>query len=221
MESLRIALLTYSTKPRGGVVHTLSLAEELASLKHRVHIYTLSTGEGFFRPVSVPHTLIPCPPVDYENIDEKIKDYIRIYTEYLSSTQEDYDIYHAEDCISANALFNLRKEGLIKFFVRTVHHLDDFTSESLINCQLRSILEPDYLIVVSKFWEKELRSRYSLSSALIHNGVDVERFEFRENNRGFSKEKAKKDFSVSDSKVILSIGGIEPRKKHVDRTQGI
>jgi len=27
---LRIALLTYSTKPRGGVVHTLALAEALA-----------------------------------------------------------------------------------------------------------------------------------------------------------------------------------------------
>ena len=28
---MRIALLTYSTKPRGGVVHTLALAEALAA----------------------------------------------------------------------------------------------------------------------------------------------------------------------------------------------
>ena len=27
---MRVALLTYSTKPRGGVVHTLALAEALA-----------------------------------------------------------------------------------------------------------------------------------------------------------------------------------------------
>jgi len=127
----------------------------------------------------------------------------------MASIKEDYDVYHAEDCISANALFELRSRGLIRFFVRTVHHIDDFTSESLINCQSRSILEPDYLIVVSKFWEKELRSRYSLNPTLIHNGVDVARFKTQER---ISKEKAKDGFSVSGCKVMLSIGGIEPRK---------
>ena len=83
MKSLKIALFTYSTKPRGGVVHTLRLAEELARLKHEVHVYTLSTGNGFYRHVDVPHTLIPCPAADYPSIDEKIENYIRIYYEYL------------------------------------------------------------------------------------------------------------------------------------------
>ena len=31
-ESLRIALFTYSTKPRGGVVHTLELAEHMHNM---------------------------------------------------------------------------------------------------------------------------------------------------------------------------------------------
>lgn len=210
MESLRIALFTYSTKPRGGVAHTLSLAEGLACLKNQVHVYALSTEGGFFRPVSVPFTLIPCPRADYKNIDEKIEDYIRIYSEYLASMKESYDIYHAEDCISANALLNLRNSGLIKFFVRTVHHIDDFTSKSLVECQLRSILKPDYLIVVSEFWERELRSRYSLNPVVINNGVDIEKFNIREVEE--PKEKAKENFSVNGCKVMLSIGGIEPRK---------
>jgi glycosyltransferase-like protein len=209
MESLKIALLTYSTKPRGGVVHTLNLAERLVLLNHRVHIYALSGGEGFFRPVGVPHTLIPCPVVAGEDIDDKVRRYIRIYSEYMASIREDYDIYHAQDCISANALFEIRSRGLIRFFVRTVHHIDDFTSESLIDCQLRSIVEPDYLIVVSRFWERELRSRYSLNSTLIYNGVDLERF--RANEKA-SKEEAKGDFSLKGYNVMLSIGGIEPRK---------
>lgn len=209
MKSLKIALLTYSTKPRGGVVHTLNLAEELSRLKHRVHVYALSAGEGFFRQIGVPHTLIPCPTPQEETIDEKVERYINTYSDFLLSASKDYDIYHAEDCISANALLNLRRQDLIKFFVRTVHHLDDFTSQSLIDCQLRSIIEPDYLIAVSRFWEKELRYRYSLPPTLIHNGVDIEKFKIQE---GSSKEKAKKDFSVSRCKVILSIGGIEPRK---------
>jgi len=210
MKSLRIALFTYSTKPRGGVVHTLNLAEELARLGHQVHIYALSTGEGFFRTVSVPYTLIPCAIVANESIDEKVKRYISIYTEHLSSIRENYDIYHAEDCISANVLFELRSRNLIKFFARTVHHLDDFTSRSLIDCQLKSILEPDYIIVVSRFWEKELRSRYSLNPTVINNGVDIKRFK-NQGDEGI-KERAKNSFSVNGNNVMLSIGGIEPRK---------
>ena len=218
MKSLKIALFTYSTKPRGGVVHTLSLAEELARLGHQVHIYALSTGEGFFRTISVPYKFIPCAIVANESIDDKVKRYINTYIDYLSSVREHYDIYHAEDCISANMLCELRNRGLIKFFVRTVHHMDDFTSKSLIDCQLKSILEPDYVIVVSRFWEKELRSRYSLNPTVINNGVDIKRFK-NQGDEGI-KERAKNSFSVSGSStrlttgcnVMLSIGGIEPRK---------
>ena len=211
VKSLKIALFTYSTKPRGGVVHTLRLAEELIDLKHEVHVYTLSTGNGFYRHVGVPHTLIPCPPADYASIDEKIESYIRIYYEYLSSLNHLYDIYHAEDCISANALLELRDKGFIKSFVRTVHHLDDFTSKSLIDCQANSIVKPDYVMVVSRYWERELRALYSLNTVLTHNGVDVDRYN---KNRGdeHSKELAKSKFSVNGYRVILSIGGIEPRK---------
>ncbi len=211
MEPLKIALFTYSTKPRGGVVHTLRLAEELTSLNHKVHVYTLSTGNGFYRDPDVPHTLIPCPVIDYPSIDEKIESYIRIYYEYLASIKDSYDIYHAEDCISANALLELRDNGFIKSFVRTVHHLDDFKSESLIECQSNSVLRPDYVMVVSRYWERELRSLYSLNTILAHNGVDVERFSKAKGDK-YSRELAKNRFSVSGYRVILSIGGIEPRK---------
>ena len=50
---MKVALLTYSSKPRGGVVHTLALAEALAALGQDVTVLTLGRGgdEGFFRPV--------------------------------------------------------------------------------------------------------------------------------------------------------------------------
>jgi glycosyltransferase-like protein len=143
-------------------------------------------------------------------MDEKVKRYIGTYSDTLAFIKENYDIYHAEDCISANTLLELRRRGLIKFFIRTVHHIDDFTSQSLIDCQLKSILEPDHIIVVSRFWEKELRSKYSLNPTVINNGVDVEKFKIPEVEG--VKEKAKESFSVSGCNVILSIGGIEPRK---------
>jgi len=210
MKSLDVALLTYSTKPRGGVVHTLSLAESLARLGLSVRVYSLSSGEKFFRDVHVPHTLIPCPKKEYAGMDEKIRDYINIYTEYLSSHGCTHDIFHAEDCISANALLNLRERGLIGSFARTVHHIDDFTSESLIECQMKSILEPDYVITVSRAWERELSSAYSIRSTVIRNGVDTRRF--RPLADEDSKETYKEKFSLGGSRVMLSIGGIEPRK---------
>ena len=212
MKQLRIALLTYSTKPRGGVTHTINLAESLARLGHDVHVYALSTGKGFPSEVGVPHTLIQCPVKEYWGIDEKITDYIDTYTSYLAAEGLDYDILHAEDCISANALLNLREKGLIDSYVRTVHHVDDFTSACLIECQDKSLRKPDYLIAVSEHWKKELETKYSLESEVINNGVD---YGIYSSVRGGDKESAKKEFGAEGAKVMLSIGGIEPRKNTI------
>jgi glycosyltransferase-like protein len=97
--------------------------------------------------------------------------------------------------------------------VRTVHHLDDFKSASLIDCQLKSIVKPDYVIAVSKFWERELSEKYSLNPRVINNGVSMKNF--TENHDTKTKENAKKSFNVDGAKVILSIGGIEPRKNTI------
>lgn len=208
----KIALLTYSTKPRGGVAHTLSLAEGLQELGRDVHVYALATGKDFFRRVQVPYTLIPCPQTDYKSMDEKVRSYIDIYTRFLSEAADEYDLFHAQDCISANALFHLREKGLIEHYVRTVHHIDDFTSESLIECQLKSIAEPDYVVAVSKLWERELKEKYSIDSVVINNGVSMGNFAQTD---AASKNEAKKSFNIEDSRVILSIGGIEPRKNTI------
>lgn len=213
MKPLKIALLTYSTKPRGGVTHTINLAESLARLKHEVHVYALSSGNDFSEEVKIHYSLIPCLDREYESIDDKIKDYIRIYTNHMAGANLDYDIVHAEDCISANALLNLREMGLVEFYIRTVHHIDDFTSESLIECQRKSIIKPDYIISVSRLWDNELRSKYSLSSTVINNGVDFNRF--NTTRSAGSKERAKERFSAGGCRVVLSIGGIEPRKNTV------
>ncbi|MCL4245240.1 MAG: MSMEG_0565 family glycosyltransferase [Candidatus Dadabacteria bacterium] len=213
MKRLRIALLTYSTKPRGGVTHTINLAESLARLGHEVHVYALSSGKRFPSEVGVPHTLIQCPVKEYWGIDEKITDYIDTYTSYLAAVSLDYDILHAEDCISANALLNLREKGLIDYYVRTVHHVDDFTSACLIECQDKSLREPDYLIAVSKHWKEELETKYSLESEVINNGVDYGTYSSVRG--GKRKESAKKEFGAEGAKVMLSIGGIEPRKNTI------
>jgi glycosyltransferase involved in cell wall biosynthesis len=177
--ALRITLFTYSTKPRGGVIHTLALAEHLQELGHAVHIFALGKDQtGFFRPTTVPFTLIPIGVLpDDIALDERITRYIQAYYDFLMAHQSrPFDIYHAQDCVSANALWRLRAEGRIPAFVRTVHHVDDFVSPSLIQCQNDSIYRPDQRIVVSRYWQRRLQAEFGVASEVIYNGVDLQRF---------------------------------------------
>ena len=51
----RIAILTHSTNPRGGVVHALALAEALCDLGHEAVVHGPDpTGRGFFREARCP-----------------------------------------------------------------------------------------------------------------------------------------------------------------------
>ncbi|MBH09769.1 MAG: glycosyl transferase [Candidatus Marinimicrobia bacterium] len=214
-ESLRIALLTYSTKPRGGVVHTLELAENLYKMGHQVHIFALGKDEqGFFRSTSFSFTLIPCEMgKKNESLDNRIECFIDTYFQFLiHHSHNPFDIYHAQDCVSANALWKASEKGLCSFFIRTIHHIDDFVTPRLIQCQNDSIYKPNYRIVVSEYWKDRLRSEFGLNSHRIYNGVNINRFrpptEIQRNN-------SKKKFGVIGKTVFLSIGGIEPRKNSI------
>ena len=214
-ESLRIALLTYSTKPRGGVVHTLELAEHLQKMGHQMHIFALGKDEqGFFRSTSFPFTLIPCKMGEQnESLDIRIERFIDTYFQFLiHHSNTPFDIYHAQDCVSANALWKASEKGLCSFFIRTIHHIDDFVTPRLIQCQNDSIYKPNYRIVVSEYWKDRLRSEFGLNSHRIYNGVNINRFrpptEIQRNN-------SKKKFGVIGKTVFLSIGGIEPRKNSI------
>src|SRR5690349_3230581 len=115
-DALRIALFTYSTKPRGGVIHTLALAEHLQALGHAVHVFALGKDQrGFFRPTTAPYTLVPFGILpDDMAMDEKIRRYIQSYYEFLLAHEaEPFDIYHVQDCVSANAVWRVREEGRI------------------------------------------------------------------------------------------------------------
>jgi glycosyltransferase-like protein len=210
-EALRIAIFTYSTKPRGGVIHTLALAEHLQELGHDVHIFALGKDQhSFFRPTTVPFTLIPFGVLsDDVGMDEKIKRYIESYYEFLIAHQsEPFDIYHVQDCVSANAVWRVRQEGRIGWFVRTVHHVDDFVSPSLIQCQNDSVYRPDYRIVVSRDWQRRLRDEFGVTSEVIYNGVD-RRFMPPDAAR---RAAARGELGLDDAFAFLNIGGIEPRK---------
>ena len=69
---MRIAMLTYSVKPRGGVVHALEVSEALARRGHAVELMTLGRpGEGLFRETALPVRIVRHVPIDAP-FDERI-----------------------------------------------------------------------------------------------------------------------------------------------------
>lgn len=73
---MKVALGTYSTRPRGGVVHTLALAEAMVELGAEVTVHAVapSPGEGFFRPIDprVDVRLASRARTAHEDVDSRV-----------------------------------------------------------------------------------------------------------------------------------------------------
>ena len=214
----RVALVTYSTKARGGVVHTLSLADAMAGRAMQVRVVALGNADqDFFRPVRAPYSLVPTsPPAD--TLEKRVFTSIDDLEAGLSTIAGEVDILHAQDCISARAAARVRDAGASVRVVRTVHHVDDFTTAALIDCQRKAIEEPDQLVVVSEDWRKQLRDDYGADAVVIHNGVDAGRFAPIDAAR---RDALRQRVGVADRFVFLSVGGIEPRKGSVFLVQAM
>jgi glycosyltransferase-like protein len=212
---LKIALFVYSTKPRGGVIHTLALANALHNLDHAVCVYALDKdGQGFDYPLQCSYQLVPAQPAP-PSTDELIAQRIQEFVAYLQQESQTYDIYHAQDCISANALLQLRDRHLIPHFVRTVHHIEDFQSPYLQACQERSIQFPDLCLCVSQYWQTQLQQHYCREARLVQNGIDTAQFM---ESKGSIAE-LKRQLGVGEGPIFLTVGGIEPRKNSIGLLQ--
>ena len=206
-----VGLVTYSVKPRGGVVHTLALAEALHAAGYPVRVIALGDpAAGFFRPVAAPYTIIAAPP-SLPTLEERVFANVDALAAGLGPLTAEFGILHTQDCISARAACRVRDgaAGPPPVVVRTVHHVDDFTTPSLIECQRQAILEPDRILVVSKHWRDLLRREYGTAAEVVHNGVDPARFQTAD--PGQAKE-LRLRAGAADRPLILSVGGIEPRK---------
>jgi glycosyltransferase-like protein len=209
---LRIALLTYSTKPRGSVVHTLELAEALHHLGHEVCVYALDKdGTGFDRPLACEYQLIPAQTAP-SDIDGLIKQRIQEFVAFLEASDRTYDCYHAQDCIGANALAILRQRGHLARVVRTVHHIEEYTSPYLQQCQDRSIRDPDLCLCVSAQWQAELYHRYHITAPRVINGLNSCRFSPIANG---AEGELKQRLGLVGTPIYLTVGGIEPRKNSI------
>jgi glycosyltransferase-like protein len=220
MSRLRIAMLTYSLRPRGGVVHALEVSEALARRGHRVELFALGRpGERFFREPAVPAHVVRHQAQGGE-FDERVWAMLAAYRDGLAAPLADggFDVIHAQDCLSASAALELRELGLVPHLIRTVHHVDDFGSRSLVECQERSIVAPDAVLCVSEPWVARLAAEFGVRAGLVVNGVDARRF--RPARNGAERRRDRDASGLDDRLAVLTVGGIEPRKGSLTLLEG-
>jgi len=214
-----VGIFTYSCKPRGSVVHAACLAEALKRRGVQVTLYALSkTGDEFFRPLSCELRLIPAGPAPSE-VDALIRQRIAEFRAGIRTLAMKHDICHAEDCLAAGALLAAKADLRGAALVRTVHHVEHFESAYLMECQARSVEFADLVLSVSQSTNRAVRGAFGREAPVIWNGVDLKRFAVRsaaEERRLRSRLELQ-----SGELLILSVGGVEPRKNSIVALQAV
>ncbi len=204
-----IGLFTYSTRPRGSVVHACYLAEALAERGHDVTLYALSkAGDRLYRELSCPVVYLEAAPAP-EGADALIAQRICEVARGIAEVRPRHAIYHAEDCLMASGLLEQRAALGPHPIVRTLHHLEAYESAYLRACQRRSILESDAVACVSRLSQRDVSQQLGRACPIIGNGVEVSRFAADPELESWARDR----FRVRvGERVVLSVGGVEPRK---------
>ncbi len=208
---MKVALVIYSTRPRGGVVHTLHLAEALSRLDPAVDVTVVSLGRhgdnAFFRTVdpAVEVELVPFPDRPDESVGARILRSIEALAAGVNWRR--FDLIHAQDCISANAAPRC---------LRTVHHVDHFTTPELAACHERAIVEPIAHVCVSTAVATELADGWGIEAIVIPNGVAYERFAAAAADNSDAAATRRRWRGQIGAPYVLAVGGIEPRKGTLD-----
>jgi glycosyltransferase-like protein len=206
---LSIGIFTYSTKPRGSVVHATYLAEALTRRGHDVTLYALSkAGDLLYRDMECRVVYLNAAKAPSEP-DALIRQRVSEVAAGLAELRPRHDVYHAEDCLVSSGILAKRAELRLKPLVRTLHHLEHFVSPYLRECQRRSILDADAVACVSQVSQREVRRELGRECPIIGNGVDVARFAADAALEARTRER----FGIAPAeRVVLSVGGVEPRK---------
>lgn len=212
---LRIALLMHSLNPRGGVVHTLELADALVQLGHDVTVIAAGRpGQKLFRPTHAKLSLAPLEDLPKALVPMVGARMQAVATHLRTLNLSDFDVLHSQDSITANALADLQAEGRIDGFVRTVHHLDHFEDPQLTTWQARGVSAARQLLCVSALWQGVLASDWGRRAHRVGNGVNLLR-----HVADTSEEQRTRDADVLRTLGLppgtpywLAVGGVEARK---------
>jgi glycosyltransferase-like protein len=216
---LRIAILAHSTNPRGSVVHALELGDALSSLGHDATVHAPdASGAGFFRHSRCATVSLAASPAGRNvtaMVETRVADFVRYFE---TAGRRNFDVWHAQDGISGNALATLKERGLINGFARTVHHVDTFADPRLSALQARAIVCADRLFAVSRLWRDRLTCDFGRVPCLVGNGVDTERFSpLADANDADLRLLLNVPTGV---RLFLAVGGIEKRKNTIGILNG-
>ncbi len=237
-DPLRIALLTHSVYPRGGVVHTLELADALHDAGHQVTVLAPAlTGESMFRSVRCELQLVTVPPLARSSLSPslplplqlplakagtppgtvgRVAARIAAYEQHLDVLLRSrrFDVLHAHDPIGANALATMQERGAISGFTRTVHHLDEYPEAQLMAWQRRGFEAAQQVLCVSQLWCGVLAEAHGIDAARVPNGVDCLRYtrSVHAADADVARRYGLHRGMQHGAPVFLSVGGIEERK---------
>jgi glycosyltransferase-like protein len=214
----RVAILAHSVNPRGGVVHALELGDALTRMGHEATVFAPdAAGRAFFRDTLCRTRCIAAKITRggvREMVEARIADYLR---HFERSESRCFEIWHAQDGISGNALATLKERGLISAFARTVHHVDAFEDERVNVLQRRSIETADHLFVVGHAWRDWLGRELGREATYVGNGVD--RSCYSPVPDATDRELRERLALPEDAPVFLAVGGVEERKNTVRTLQ--
>ncbi|HEY6081644.1 MAG TPA: MSMEG_0565 family glycosyltransferase [Polyangiaceae bacterium] len=215
---LSVGIFSYSTRPRGSVVHATHLAEALARRGHAVTLYALSkAGDRLYRDVACELVLLPAGPAPTDP-DALIRQRIAEVATGVSALRPRHDVYHAEDCLVSSGLLEASGGLELRPLVRTLHHLEHFESPYLRACQRRSILEADAVACVSRVSQRDVLRELGRRAPIIGNGVDLERFAAPDSA---ALEQQRLRLAPAGGRIVLSVGGVEPRKNSLTTLQAM
>lgn len=215
---LRIGLLMHSLNPRGGVVHTLELADALVAKGHAVTVIAAGRpGQALFRHTAaslsvaplgdLPSTLVPMVGARMQAVARHLR----------CLDLAAFDVLHSQDSITANALADVQAEGRIPGFWRTVHHLDAFDDTQLSAWQARGVHAATHLLCVSGVWQHTLAQEWGRHAHRVGNGVNLKRFvpaTHTTSSQADTQVLARWDLD-DGAPYWLMVGGVEARKNTV------
>jgi glycosyltransferase-like protein len=212
VKPLSVGLFTYSTLPRGSVVHTANLADALHDAGCDVTVHALDKDRrGFFRPLRARLHLVPAsstPKTTAELVRVRSLE-LAEHLDRFACRAPTHDIHHAEDCLTANGALVYAAQGHAVDLVRTVHHVEAFADPYLRECQRRSIENAALCLAVSQTTARDVVREFRVRTRPITNGVDVERF-VRVDPRRLGAWM--QTLYAGSGPVVLAVGGVEERK---------
>jgi len=213
--ALSVGLYTYSTLPRGSVVHTACLADALVELGHDVTVYALDKdGRGFFRPLRARLRLVPAAAAP-DTTAALVRQRAGELASFVIEHGDAHDVHHAQDCLSASGLLSARAQGRRLTLARTVHHVEAFADPYLAHCQERSVREAELCFTVSEAARRDVHCTFGVDSLVVGNGVDTRRF----SAVPASSARVWRARLGPGAPVVLAVGGVEERKNTL-RTLG-